>query len=250
MSTLETPVASLPGVSVSLGQLLRSLHRQGRLWPLAVKALSARLVQQEARQAGLSATADELQATADAFRRRAGLVTAADAHAWLARQGLSADDLEATLEERLLASKLKQHQATQADEYFSTHRKDFDQLGLATLLVGREDLARELASQVRDEGRDLEGVAREHGLPVARGRLFRKDLPGPLAEALATAQPGELVGPVGAPEGLALLVIEECRPAELDSATRQRIQEDLFEGWLAARMKEATFDPGALGRPA
>jgi hypothetical protein len=96
MSTLETPVASLPGVSVSLGQLLRGLHRQGRLWPLAAKALSARLVQQEARRAGLSATAEELQATADAFRRRAGLVTAADTHAWLARQGLSADDLEAT----------------------------------------------------------------------------------------------------------------------------------------------------------
>ena len=105
MSTLETPVASLPGVSVSLGQLLRRLHRQGRLWPLAVKALSAQVVQQEARQAGLSVTADELQATADAFRRRAGLVTAADAHAWLARQGLSADDLEATLGELLLAGK-------------------------------------------------------------------------------------------------------------------------------------------------
>ena len=31
MSTLETPVASLPGVSLSLGQLLRTLHAQGRL---------------------------------------------------------------------------------------------------------------------------------------------------------------------------------------------------------------------------
>jgi parvulin-like peptidyl-prolyl isomerase len=206
-----------------------------------VQALSAQLVLQEARQAGLAVSADELQTTADAFRRRAGLLSAADTHAWLARQGLSVDDLEADLEEHLLAIKLKQHQAAQTDEYFSTHQKDFDRLGLVHVLVDREDLARELASQVRDEGGSLEDVAAAHGLSVARGRLFRKDAPGPVAEALAAAQPGELIGPVEAPRGLVLVVLEECRPAELDGATRQRIQEELFQGWLAARMKEVTF---------
>ena len=53
MTTLETPVASLPGVSLSLGQLLQTLHAQGRLRPLVVEALAGRLVQQEARHAGL-----------------------------------------------------------------------------------------------------------------------------------------------------------------------------------------------------
>ena len=56
MTTLETPVASLPGVSLSLGQLLQTLHAQGRLRPLVAEALAGRLVQQEARQAGLSVT--------------------------------------------------------------------------------------------------------------------------------------------------------------------------------------------------
>src|SRR5258708_7417324 len=114
MSTLDTPIASLPGASVSLGQLLPRLRRQGRLGPLAVQALPAQVVQQEARQAGLSVSTDELQASADAFRRRAGLLSAADTNAWLARQGLSMDDLEADLEDRLLATKLKQHPAAQA----------------------------------------------------------------------------------------------------------------------------------------
>jgi hypothetical protein len=156
-------------------------------------------------------------------------------------------DFEAGLEERLLAAKLKHHQtAARADECFAAHRTDFERLRVARVVTDRDDLARELASQIRDEGRDLEGVAREHGLPVARGRLFRRDLPGPLAKALATAQPGELVGPVGAPEGFALLVIEECGPAEMDSATRQRIQDELFGGWLARRMQQATFEPGIL----
>ena len=248
MNTLETPVASLPGVSLSLGQLLQTLHTQGRLRPLVVEALAGRLVQQQAHQAGLSVTAEDLQAAADAFRRAHGLHTATATRTWLDGQGLTVGDFEAGLEERLLAAKLKQHQtAAQADESFAAHRTDFERLRVARVVTGRDDLARELASQVRDEGRDLEGVAREHGLPVDRRRLFRRDLPVHLAAALAKAQPGELVGPVGAPEGFALLLIEECRPAELDSATRQRIQDELFEGWLAARMKEATFDAGALG---
>jgi hypothetical protein len=243
MSTLDTPIASLPGLSLSLGQLLRTLHAQGRLRPLVVEALAGRLVQQEARQAGLSVTAKELQAAADAFRRCHGLHTAADTRAWLDGQGRTANDFEAGLEERLLAAKLKQHQtAARAVEYFSARRTDFERLRVAQVLVGRDDLARELASQVRDEGRGLEEVAREHGLPVVRHRLFRKDLNGPPAEPLASAAVGELVGPVATPEGFALIVVEERRPAELDVATRQALQDELFDEWLAGRLGQATFD--------
>jgi hypothetical protein len=250
MTSLDTTIASLPGARLSLGGLLRRLHRQGRLRPLVLEALTEQLLQEQARQAGLSVSAEELQAAADHFRRRQGLHTAADTHAWLARHGLSVDDFEAGLEEALLAAKVKQHlSAAEVDGHFSVDQAQFELLEFAQLLIGRDDLARELASQVRDEGRGLEDVAGEHGLAVARRRLARKDLAGPLAEALAEAQPGELVGPVGTPEGFALVVLEQCRPAELDAATRRGLQNELFEGWLADRMKEATFDLGMAAGP-
>jgi hypothetical protein len=243
MSTLETPVASLPGVSLSLGQLLQRLHAQGRLRPLIVEALAGRLVQQEARQAGLSVTAKELQAAADAFRRAQGLHTANATRAWLDGQGFTMVDFETGLEERLLAAKLKHHQtAAQAEESFSARRTDFEKLQVAQLLVGRDDLARELASQVQDEGRDLEEVARAHALPVVRHLLFRKDLGGPLAGPLASATAGELVGPVATPGGFVLAVVEERRPAELDGTTRQALQDEQFNAWLTCRMNQATFD--------
>src|SRR5262245_17521307 len=248
MNTLETPVASLPGVSLSLGQLLQTLHAQGRLRPLIVQALAGQLVQQQARQVGLSVTPEDLQAAADAFRRAHGLHTAAATRTWLDGQGLTVGDFEAGLEECLLAARLKHHQtAAQADESFSARRTDFERLQVAQVLVGREDLARELASQVRDEGRGLEEVAREHGLPVARYLLFRKDLGGPLAGPLANAGAGELVGPVATPEGFALAVVEERLPAELDGAARQAIQDELFDAWLAGRLNQATFDLSMAG---
>jgi hypothetical protein len=35
--------------------------------------------------------------------------------------------------------------------------------------------------------------------------------------------------------------VEERRPAELDAATRQALQDELFGDWLAGRMSQATF---------
>jgi hypothetical protein len=251
MNALDTAIASVGGSRLTLGGLLQRLHAQGRLGPLVREALVRQYILDRTREASLSVTTEELQQAANAYRRGAGLHTAADTHAWLAGRGLSADDFEADLEEGLLAAKLKEHQtAAGVDECFSAHRAEFELLQCAQLLAERDELARELASQVRDEGRSLEDVAREHGLPVTRGRLLRKDLAGPLAEALASAAPGELVGPVATPAGFALVVLEKRHEPVLDPATRRRLRDELFEGWLADRMKEATFDPGLPGTPA
>ena len=114
---------------------------------------------------------------------------------------------------------------------------------LARLLGERDDLARELASQVRDEGRDLDAVAAEHGLPVIRRQLLRKKL----GEALAGAKDSEVVGPVATPDGFALARIEERREPVLDPAIRQAIQQELFEKWLADTTQEAALDLAVVG---
>jgi parvulin-like peptidyl-prolyl isomerase len=248
MSSQDLIIASLPETQLTLGGLLEWLRTQGRLAPLVREALAAQLVREQARKADLSVTAQELQAAVDHWRRRHGLYSAADTQAWLAAQGLSVDDFEARLEQDILAAKLRSHlTGAEVDGHFTAHQADFDRLRLALVLVPREDLARELASQVREEGRDLADVAREQGLHLERGEKLRKELKGPLGTALRSAEVGQLVGPVGTPQGFALVVIEECHPAKLDGATRQRIQDELFEGWLAARLREATLNLSPAG---
>jgi parvulin-like peptidyl-prolyl isomerase len=243
MSTPDIVLASVAGTRLSLAGLLGWLHTHGRLGPLVREALAAQLIQQQARHAGLSATDEELQAAADAFRRRHGLHTAADTQAWLAARSLSVDDFEAALQQEVLAAKLRSHlTAVGVDGTFAAHPAGFERLRLAQVLVGREDLARELASQVHEEGRDLADVAREQGLHLVRVERFRKELNGPLATALESVGVGELVGPVGTPRGFALVLVEERRPAELDGATRQCIQDELFADWLAARLREANIN--------
>jgi len=248
MNSQDMIIASLAETQLTLGGLLEWLNTQGWLGPLVREALAARFVLDQARKADLSATAEELQAAADHWRRRHGLYSAADTQAWLLAQGLSVDDFEARLEQDILASKLRSHlTGAEVDGHFTAHRDGFERLRLVQVLVPREDLAREVASQVREEGRDLADVTREQGLRLERVETSRKDLTGPLGPALDPAEVGQLVGPVATPRGFALVVIEERHPAELDRATRQRIQDELFGGWLAARMREASLNLSPVG---
>jgi parvulin-like peptidyl-prolyl isomerase len=248
MSTLETTIAALPGTQLSLGGFLKKLNRQGRLRPLVRAALAEQLVQAQARHVGLAVTTQELQTAADAFRRRHGLNAAADTRAWLAGRGLSDDDFEASVEEEILAAKLRQHlTAANVDKHFQAHQAGYERLRVSLLVVARLDLARELASQVREDGRLLATAAAEQGLRLVRGDRFRKQLHKALADALASAREGELVGPVSTPHGFTLAVLEARHPAELDSATRRRIQNELFDDWLSAQLREATFDQALVG---
>ena len=136
----------------------------------------------------------------------------------------------------------QQQSALGVDVYFDSHPADYDRLGLALLVVDRDDLARELASQVRDEGRDLDSVAQEHGLPVLRPQLLRKQLGEALAAALATAKDGEVVGPVATPLGFVLAQITQRRERVMDPEIRQAIQQELLQKWLADLSQEVTLD--------
>jgi hypothetical protein len=147
MISLDTIVGALGEQRLTVGGLLEWLRAGGRLGPLVHEALAFQLVKEEARRAGLSVPVKEVQAAADALRRRQGLDTAADTQAWLAAQGLSLDDFEAHLEDGLLAARLKQHlTGPQVEEYFTAHRAGLEQLRLSVVFAGRDDLARELAS--------------------------------------------------------------------------------------------------------
>ncbi|MHB1425748.1 MAG: peptidylprolyl isomerase [Gemmataceae bacterium] len=248
INALDTVIASLAGSRLTLGSLLKRLRAQARLGPLAREALVRQYILDQAREAGLSITTEELQQAANAYRRRIGLNTAADTHAWLTHHGLSPDDFESGLEEDLLAATFRQQRsAAEVEVYFSSHQADYERLHLGLLVVERDELAQELAIQVRDEGRDLDAVAQEHGLPVIHRQVFRKELAEALAAALASAKDGEMVGPIATPQGFVLVQIKARRESVLDPAIRQAIEQELFEKWLADRTKEATFDFALVG---
>lgn len=241
MIDLNTAIAArAPGLTLSVADVLQALKREGRLRPLFVQVLLRQFVVQAARSAGLAVGADELQKAADRFRQQRGLATAEKTHAWLAHEGLSVEDLERALEEDLLVERFRQHLAEpRRAAHFAANQQGYERVRLRQLVVPTESLAREVLSQVRDEGRSFTAIAGEQGMAAPVRLLFRCDLPATVAQLTFAARPGDAIGPFGGPEGFQVLLVEEHLAAVLDEATTARIQQELFDSWLADRFRDS-----------
>jgi parvulin-like peptidyl-prolyl isomerase len=248
MHELNTVAVTVDGVCLSLGDWLTHLKRRGPLLPLLREAALDRLLTQQASEAGLTVSDAELQAAADTFRRRQGLSSAADTHAWLCRQGLTAENLEQSLEADLLAEKFKEHLTRdRIVKHFAAHRDDYAGAQLRLIVVDREDFARELLAQIFDEGREFAALAREHSLHLSQseggqlGLVLRRQLPASIADAVFAAREGEVVGPLATPQGFQLFLVEARRPATLDRSLTALIQQELFDAWVHEQLSDSNL---------
>jgi putative peptide maturation system protein len=184
----------------------------------------------------------ELQAAADEFRLASGLSSAEATRRWLEETRLSVARFQELLRGAVQARKLKERvTADRVEPYFEAHPERFDLVRFFRAEAPTEAVASRLATEAREqgltaatrveaagiEGRDLEAVLtsrRAHELPPV----------------LATARPGEVVGPVaeGARHWVAELLDRE--PAQLDATIRAAIQDRLFREWLADQREQAT----------
>jgi hypothetical protein len=243
-------VTSQPAVefgesSLSVQDFLKDLHVRGQLRPLLEQTAVQHYVASQAASHGLTISTEELQAAADTFRRLCGLTSAERTHAWLTEKGLSVDEFEASLERKLAIRKLKSR-FTDDDvaERFKSHEGDYARAQLRQILVEREDLAKELLSQIRDDGRDFGELAASHSIHAsaprggALGVLFRAQLPAATGQAVFNAPEGSIVGPIATPDGFCLLRVERLLPPTLDEPTGSLIREQLFQQWVAKLLAE------------
>ena len=113
------------------------------------------------------------------------------------------DDFEATLERDLLLERLREHVTRDGIAgRFAERPAAYAKARLRQIVVAREDLARELLSQIRDEGSDFGELALRHSIGPSRseaGRMevrLRGQLPAEVAAAVFAARAGEIVGPL------------------------------------------------------
>lgn len=247
--------ARLGDINISLHALLRREHVKGQLIPWLRRAATEALLLDHARSSGLRVEDAELQKAADLFRRRNRLLSAAETQAWLAERKISTDDFEASLESHLLLGKLRAQVASpeRVTERFKARTADYDLIRLRRIVVAREDLAREIVTQVQEEGSDFAALAGQHSLHRSRkqdgavGVVYRCQVePPPVREASAAAKAGDLVGPVAAGEGFHLVLVEELSPGELNLATAALIAQQLFQEWLADKLAAAPFSAPLL----
>jgi parvulin-like peptidyl-prolyl isomerase len=249
-----TSAAKLADVTLSLRDGLMRLMQRRQLQPLLREAVLEAFLVQQAGAAGLAVSAEQLQSAADVFRHRQGLNSAEQTNAWLAREGLSVMDLEAVLERDLLVARLREHvTAPLIEAHFAARRNRYDRVRLSQIVVAREDLARELLTQIHQEGREFAELAREHSLHGPSrdrggelGVYMREQLP-PGAKAVFTAREGDVIGPMSMSDGFHLFHVGATTAAELDGPTTELIRKELFDAWLAERLGAARLELPLLG---
>ncbi|MEV4767694.1 TIGR04500 family putative peptide maturation system protein [Micromonospora humida] len=180
------------------------------------------LVAEELEQHPVAVDDDELQASADAYRRSKGLLDAESTARWLAERGLTAEDFADLIAHTVAVARLRTRVVgDRLPEWFAAHRSTFDRLLIVWVAEGTPPTDRATA---------LATVAAAVRAGRAAGTL----------RTVAVAAPPELrdaTGPVPTTiAGTAVTaVVVDREPAVLDDGTRALVERAMFDEWLAQR---------------
>jgi parvulin-like peptidyl-prolyl isomerase len=206
--------------------------------------LIARIVKNEAEQAGIKVEVNELQEAADTFRLKNKLIGAKITQKWLDIHQLSLDDFENIIHFQLTNDRLKQKILTdKVEKYFYQNKLDFDRVALYEVVLQNKELATELYYAVREGEIKFQDVASKYieDIELKRkggylGQIQRKDLNPELLSVFSTPNPPQVIKPITTAKGHHFLWIEEVIPAELTEEIGQEIQIKLFLEFLRKRM--------------
>jgi hypothetical protein len=110
-----------------------------------------------------------------------------------------------------------------------SRRLDWMRLAIERTASPDEDVAREIALCVREDGRPIAEVAAEAGIAIDRAEVWLEDVDGPLRDALAGARAGDVLGPLLSTDGHVVVVVHGKQlPSEADAAVRERAERELL----------------------
>ncbi len=205
------------------------------------------LVFQIAQREKIKISQDELQKRIDQWRYKNRLESVEDTENYLSQRNISFTDMAREIEYQMLEERLKAQITTeQIQAHFASQKLASERREICWILVHEQDVAEEIAMQIRDGGRDFHTLARQYSLdertrPVSGylGRQSRRDLPAEVAPLLFAADVGEVIGPIKVETGYALYYIQQHCPAVLDEATKARCVRELHQLRLRREAKRS-----------
>jgi putative peptide maturation system protein len=247
----ERALVRVDGEALTIDQAVALLDFVWDERRIANRLIDACLIRRELQRSPHEPSAEEIDRALAAFRRSRGLYTAEATLAWMTQHGLTVEQLRRIAAHGLAATRLRQQIAGgRVEQYFAEHRFDFDQLRYAEFIVAREPEAVELARQIAGGEIDFWDAARR--VTAASGALDtpptlrcvtvqRMTAPRSLSAAFGAA-PGDVIGPVAAEGGYAVVTVIAHERAALTPGVRTAIEQQLFETWLAEQRAAARIE--------
>lgn len=183
----------------------------------------------------------ETEKAVDDFRLSHGLYSAAATRLWLDEMSLTMAALRELAAGNVSARKIKKRvTADKVRPYFDAHRKDFDVLTIFRVQTPSKTVAVAITKGARPSGLWMALHKKGSLLSTPNGQLATKHA-RELPPSFASASPNMIIGPERSPEGYWVGQVLQRRAARFDSSTRARIEDLLFEDWLAERKKQSTI---------
>ncbi len=205
------------------------------------------LIRQLARREGVCAARGDVQRKVDEWRYQHHLEEVEDTEAYLAKRGITlqdvAEDAEVKRLEYLLSEKIAEGQV---ESYFAQHTLAFDEAEICWIFHTDKGVIDEVDLQIREDGAGFYAMARRFSQDAGTrsgsgflGRVRRKQLPKGIAARVFAASPGEILGPEKVSGGFGLYLLQERYPATLNEQVTKEIRKHLFNQWLGREMQRA-----------
>ncbi len=227
--------------------ILAYLRHSQKFSEIAALAERDSLILQACEQFNLSISDQEWQAAGDEFRAEQRLLSSAETLQWLAQQRITVEDWSQGIKIRLLTQKLKDHLFGElVDNDYLNDRERYKQVVISHLLVVDLAKALDLMRQLQENYASFCVLALEHSKGKQSkenggfmGVRFLSELMPEIAQAIAQAKEGEIVGPVQTHMGYHIIKVEQWLPMQLTENLRDKVFDLLLETWLK-RVRELT----------
>ena len=234
------------GAEVLLSQIVRQMGVADNL-RFFNKFARRELIRQLAQREGVCATREDIQRKVDEWRYQHRLERVEDTEAYLAKRGITLQDVTEDAEVRQLEYLLSEKIAKgQIESYFAQHTLAFDEAEICWIFHTDKGVIDEVDLQIRDDGADFYAMARRFSQDARTrsgsgflGRVRRKQLPKGIAARVFAVSPGEILGPEKVSKGFALYLVQERYPATLNERTKKEIRKHLFNQWLQREVQWA-----------
>ncbi|WP_036481691.1 peptidylprolyl isomerase [Myxosarcina sp. GI1] len=204
--------------------------------------------------ADVECTPEEKERAYQGFYQQSQLSSEEEVEAWMAKQGMDRQQLEELITKKLRLEKFKEaNWGNKVEAHFVKRKPQLDRVVYSLIRIDKTEIAQELYFRIQEGDNTLQELAMKYsqGTEAQTGGLIGPveiNAPHPkIAQILATSQPGQLIPPTRVGEWIIILRLENYISAQLDSPTRQRMLDELFQQWLNEEIKnKVSFVPSAV----
>ncbi len=230
---------------LSLKQALGYLQNSGKLNLFIGEVLRQYVLEQEFKnQVDAPISSEEVDQHILDFRLKNDLGELEKFQNWLINNGIDYNAFRNQFSHGVKLQKMRTKiTEPKLQSYFIEHKIFLDKVILSRIVVTDKELAEELKSQIAEREISFEEAAREYSLANDRtlggmmGPLSRGRIPDELRAYIDAGKLSEVIGPIYIEEHWSLFRLDEIIPASLDGQLKQDLESQLFEEWIAEKIK-------------